>query len=699
MKKVFSLCIALAATTILWANVITGKCGDNLNWSYDTQTKALSITGSERMYDFDSGNEVPWGTVASAITSISLPSGLTSIGNNAFCNCEQISEIQIPQTVKIIGESAFYSCYSLTYVSIPASVDTIGSYAFCNCRLNNVDIAEGVQVILGGVFASCNYLTSITLPSTIKEIGNGALYDILEIHCLATTPPTISSGSVNANAIIYIPCNSVSTYLGTQYWQFLNLFGEMDYRLSFGNSDNGSAKIKQSACSMNTAIIEATPASGWIFDKWSDGNTDNPRTITLTNDTTLTPLFKKSEKQYTVNLSGISYASFDGYGSTSESSVSQTVSEGTYVWFDAISNCGTFEGWSDGNTSTSREMIVTCDTTISATYSGIETYNVNITAGDHGRLNQEIVGQISSCASSLQVTAYADEGYHFQSWSDGNTNNWRTIEVYSDTTITALFAKGEYGGKCGEDLMWIYEDDSKKITITGSGLMEIDDYHKTSWFDYGLARTAQQLSLGEGMINIDFEAFKEFHYLQAVAIPASVQWIDESAFEDCRLLTSVTFGGNNLTRIGNWAFYNCHELQNLTLPEGVQDIGHGAFFNCVYLKELSIPSTMKRMADNSFAKCEKLKKITVYAVIPPDIDAKTFEDVDRNIPVYVPDESVEGYKSHVYWKEFNIQGGATPTNLIQLPDSPVNRFTKIIKDGQLYILRDGKMYNAQGGEL
>lgn len=709
-RKILTFFVAMFCSIAMMANIVTGQCGDNLNWSYDTQTKALSIIGYGDMWDYWQDN-IPWGTVSTEITSISLPNGLTSIGAYAFYDCREITEIQIPQSVTKMGQSVFYNCDALISIDIPASVTTIPYGAFMNClNLRTINIPEGVQEIGDYVFASCQNLLSITLPSTITNIGSDALRGIKEIYCLATTPPTINSNSIDADAVVYVPCNKVNDYLAVQYWQFLNVFGEMDYKLSFGASENGSAQLIQSVCSMNIAIVEATPYyAGWLFDKWSDGNTDNPRTISITKDTVLTPLFKKSDKQYTVNLLGIHYASCEEYGSMYESSVSLSVPEGTRVWFEAITDCGIFEGWSDGNTSPYRELIVVSDTTISASYSGIETYHVSITAGEHGRLNQEIVGDVSSCSSSFCFEVTADEGYHFVGWSDGYADGWRNINVYSDTTIQALFAKGEFGGKCGEELYWSYEVTPAVLTITGEGEMDASfskytetwrmyNYEENDYY-YWLPKI-KTISLPEGLLNIDYLAFKDCRHLQSVTIPASVVEIEESAFEDCRSLQSVTFTGTNLTSIGDWAFYNCHELQNIIITEGMQEIGQAAFFNCVYLNELSIPSTMARMADNSFAQCRKLKRIVSYAVNPPEIDAKTFEDVDRAIPVIVPSGSESLYHEANYWCEFfNIS--EDPTNINEVKDTQQVKVKshKFLCNGQLYIFRGDKLYNAAGQKV
>ena len=195
-------------------------------------------------------------------------------------------------------------------------------------------------------------------------------------------------------------------------------------------------------------------------------------------------------------------------------------------------------------------------------------------------------------------------------------------------------------------------------------------------------------------------AIAECVNLQSIVIPASVVEIDDRAFENCRMLSSITFAEDGeLSRIGNWAFYNNHELTNVVIPEGVTEIGHAAFYGCTYLNELTLPSTMQQVADNGFALCGKLKKMTVKAMTPPAIHAKTFFDVDRQIPVYVPDEVVDTYKNDPYWKEFNIQGKSNASTSVENTAANGSNVQKIVRDGQLLILREGKTYSVMGQEM
>ena len=219
------------------------------------------------------------------------------------------------------------------------------------------------------------------------------------------------------------------------------------------------------------------------------------------------------------------------------------------------------------------------------------------------------------------------------------------------------------------------------------------------------------LRLPAQLTKVPYMAVADCKSLQEITIPATVEEIDNSAFEDCRSIRSITFEGAGapqgaaqyapttgcaLWRIGNWAFYNCHELQNLLIPEGVTEIGDAAFYGCVYLQDMVLPGTIETIGDNAFALCSKLQKITVLSTTPPTIEAKTFYDVNRAISVYVPAEAVADYKNDRYWKEFNIQSNATA-----IEQTSASNITprKIFRDGQVYILRGGKTYTLTGVEV
>jgi len=67
------------------------------------------------------------------LTSITIPDSVTSIGNKAFSNCTSLKSITIPNSVTSIGNQAFFDCSSLTSITIPDSVTSIGNWAFDGC--------------------------------------------------------------------------------------------------------------------------------------------------------------------------------------------------------------------------------------------------------------------------------------------------------------------------------------------------------------------------------------------------------------------------------------------------------------------------------------------------------------------------------------------------------------------------------------
>ncbi|MGN0235425.1 MAG: leucine-rich repeat domain-containing protein, partial [Paludibacteraceae bacterium] len=158
--------------------------------------------------------------------------------------------------------------------------------------------------------------------------------------------------------------------------------------------------------------------------------------------------------------------------------------------------------------------------------------------------------------------------------------------------------------------------------------------------------------------------------------------------------------GNEVQEIGAWAFYNCHNLSQITIPEGVEEIGTAAFFDCVYLTELTIPSTMKKIADNGFAACRKLNTMYVNALVPPTIEAKTFEEVDRATPVFVPRGTLELYQADQYWSEFfNMAEYDAPTGNLTPAADEATTLRKVLRNGQVLILRGDKTYTVLGEAL
>lgn len=102
-----------------------------------------------------------------SLTSVTIPYGVTSIGNDAFSFCAELTDVTIPNTVTSIGNFAFCMCTSLTEITIPDSVTSIEFSAFNSCAsLASVTIGKGVTSIGNNAFAFCPLLTEIYYNAT-----------------------------------------------------------------------------------------------------------------------------------------------------------------------------------------------------------------------------------------------------------------------------------------------------------------------------------------------------------------------------------------------------------------------------------------------------------------------------------------------------------------------------------------------------
>ncbi|MGN1240724.1 MAG: leucine-rich repeat protein, partial [Paludibacteraceae bacterium] len=514
----------------------------------------------------------------------------------------------------------------------------------------------------------------------------------------------------------------------------------------------GNIEVSVIDCNSNgewTGSICATPNDGYYFIGWSDGVSDPCRDILLNSDTTIVASF--AQKFPVTVVVGV-HSNSTGMGAADGSGNYMT---GDVITITATPNSGYhFVEWSDGNGYATRDIYLSSDTTLYARFAagdfggkcGANLYwswyeGELIITGTGAmdlyhyptwKLYSDM--QITSLSLPEGITTISAEAFYEQPLTTvilPASVEWVGRQAFANNDKLLHF---EYQGnniKVGDynrplsgcrnlqyfrgniDLGGYYYADTLIISngLAGEGLESIQyidltnaDNTSTEGFFYtivdgveGIPAT-RTLYLPTVLTEIMDLAFVDLRYLKEITIPAGVTYIGAGAFEDCRSMTSVTFAGNNVRTIGDWAFYNCHSLRNLTLPEGVEEVGLAAFFDCTYLNELTIPSTMNKIADNGFAGCRKLSTMYVNALVPPTIEAKTFEDVDRATPVFVPRGTMELYQADQYWSEFfNMAEYDAPTgNLNVSTDNDTNALRKVVRDGQVLILRGDKPYTILG---
>ena len=118
-------------------------------------------------------------------SEVTIPEGVQSIGDCAFCDCSSLTSLTLPSSLQSIGDWAFNGCSSLTSLTLPSSFQSIGDYAFYDCNsLTSLTLPSSLQSIGGGAFRGCSSLTSLTLPSSLQSIGDSAFCDCSSLTSL-----------------------------------------------------------------------------------------------------------------------------------------------------------------------------------------------------------------------------------------------------------------------------------------------------------------------------------------------------------------------------------------------------------------------------------------------------------------------------------------------------------------------------------
>ena len=242
----------------------------------------------------------------SGLTSLTLPSSLTSIGNSAFDGCSGLTSLTLPSSLTSIGDYAFAYCSGLTSLTLPSSLTSIGDNAFYYCRgLTSVTLPPSLTTIGDEAFAHCHSLASVTFPSSLASIGRKSFaycYDlkILSIpsgitslrHLMAFSEETIFGDSglesvyvawgtpapagrffngVNiSKCTLYVPLGTKQAYWEADVWKDFGYTKEYDVT-DVNKIDNHSETKEVSRYSLDGQRL-ASPTKGINIVRYSDGS-------------------------------------------------------------------------------------------------------------------------------------------------------------------------------------------------------------------------------------------------------------------------------------------------------------------------------------------------------------------------------------------------------------------------------------------
>ena len=641
MKKIFTLFLALVATTALWAedfevdgiyyNILTDK----------TNEVEVTFRGSD--YDSYSNEYSGSVTIPSTVTYNGITYSVTSIGYSAFDGCSSLTSITIPNSVTSIGGSAFYECTSLTSITIPNSVTSIGEKAFYECYgLKSITIPNSVTSIGESAFESCSGLTSITIPNSVTSIGERAFFE-----CSGLTSVTIGNSVTSIGELAFAWCSGLTsinipnsvTSIGNFAFRFCSgltspvynahCFAYMptSYRGAYAIPEgikqivggafcdctgltsitipNSVTSIGEKAfwgCSGLTSITipnSVTSIGDYAF-AWCSGLTSItiPNSVTSIGDGAFYHCYALTSVTIPNRVTSIGSEAFAWCSRLTSVTIPNSVTSignSAFYWCDGLTSVNVFAEvpptlGTDAfyNVSTTIPVYVPCGS-VSAYQSAegwkaftniqvpLAEYSIAVGVNDN-KMGTAKVDENTICGA--QISATANYRYRFVQWSDGNTDNPRTLVLTQDTVLTAEFAFA-LEGQCGDNLYWSYDETTKTISITGSGKM----------YDYTVNTQPWIL-------------FKE-------------------------------------------------DIKEVTTSNITTSIGISAFEGCVRLTKVSLGSGMVNIAANAFAECKKLYDIYSYAEDPPTANESSF--ANYNAYLYIPCESQRYYKADLVFSKFYNQ--------------------------------------------
>ena len=532
---------------------------------------------------------------------------------------------------------------NINSIVIEDSVTSIGTYAFMGCRgLTSVTIGNNVTSIGDYAFYGCSSLTSVTIPNSVTSIGTRAFYG-----CSGLTSVTIPSSVTSIGGYAFGECtgltsvtipNSVTSIGEKAFYYCTGLTS-----VTIGNNVTSIGEWAFGGCSGLTKV-NIMDIAAWCNIAFSNyGNPLSYAQHLYVNDVEVTDLVIPNSVTF------ISGRAFSGCSGLTTVTIPNSV---TNIGKEAFDGC-------TGLTS------VTIPNSVTSIGEKAFYYCTGLTSVTIGNNVTSIGKQAFYCCTNL----------HSVVWNAKNCPNFAP----NNTPFYANYYIDGYDH--------IYFDLRPQITS----------------FTFGSDVEHIPANLLEGMRNLPF-----------INLSNTIAWAEQNFSKTNSTLNSMTLYLNGqeikkltisdgVTSIGAYTFINCAKMTELTIPSSVTTIGEGAFMNENRLQKITLGENIETIANSAFANCPYLLEIHARMEFPPVIDASVFADCGdlSGIDCYVPEDSYAFYKKTAVWKEFNLiaEQEPEPTAINPVSDDKPAQMNKILRNGQIFILRGDKTYSITGQEV
>lgn len=582
-----------------------------------------------------------------------------------------------------------------------------------------LNLRRDVDTIGGG--ASTDYspfygntsVTEVVLPNEITTIGDYAFDGCTNLDKVVITsevPPTLGDNVFEDTTTVYVPYEYLDAY-GEAWGDEVEIAPIGDYyQITVTAGEHGSATGSGWYALNESVVLTATADEGYEFTQWSDGNTDNPRTITVLGDATYTCAFQalklirytstnQASGNWVTNNTDTTRNTYDSVTGNGVLYLNEGVTEigggysKDYSPFNQDSGLTAVDLDDAGLTTIGDYAFRSCSGLTSITIpntvtsigsrtfigcSGLSSINIPSNVTSIGSRAFESCTGLTSITIPSGVTSIAGDTFlqcsslvsitvdsNNTTFNDGNGSNC-IIETSTNTLVVGC-----------------------KNTTIPNGVTSIGRYA------FYFCTTLTSITIPNSVTSIAAEAFGSCSGLTSITIPNSVTTIGSGAFGNCTNLTSVTLPNNITSLVG---FSGCSSLSSIAIPSSVTSIGTYALSNCTGLTSLTIPSGVTNIGWSAIDHCTNLTSVTCEATTPPTLGTDNFNA--SNDTLYVPAASVSAYQADSSWSSafttitaivvpaqirYTSTNQASGTWVTNNTDTTKNTYDSVTGNGVLYL--------------
>jgi hypothetical protein len=589
-----------------------------------------------------------------SLSSVQIPDSVVHIGKWAFFYCESLTSVELPPALSSIEQETFFACKALTSVVIPDGVASIGLRAFYGCEgLSSVEIPASVTFIDEWAFGECSALLSVVIPDSVSSLGEATFYG-----CSGLDSVVLSAGLSSIQANTFAGCSSLASVeipagvSSIEEWAFYacsSLTNVLipDSVTSIGEgvfcSCSGllSVEIGAGLANLGKDVFDSCPALTDIEVAAANAHFSSLAGVLFNKEQTellQCPAGRTGAYQIPDSVSSIGYAAFYTCVDLTKVEIPASVTSiGDWAFGDCFSLSSVLIP--DSVSSIGEAAFYACDGLANIVLgSGLLSIGDSAFAECSGLSNVEIPDRVS------------------------NLGDWAFFACggLTDVVIPDSVASIGEGAFCSCSGLL-------KVEI-GTGLANLGK----DVFDSCPALTDIEVAAANAHFSsIDGVLFNkdQTELLQCPAgktgayqIPDSVLSIGYAAFYTCASLTRVEIPAS-VTSLGDWAFGDCFGLSSVVIPDSVSSLGEAAFYACSELASIVLGGGLAGIGDRAFADCKNLTSI-YFAAAPPEMGADVFEEVTATIYYLAGtagwEDTFEGLATAVWRRQalFDANGGS-----------------------------------------